>query len=70
MLFPAKTFSGVLLMSAFLENIPGIEARIASLKAKLKARTGKKEFKQNCEEISAEIKRLETQLATMASKDS
>lgn len=42
-----------------LEHIQGIPARIASLKAKLKARTGKAEYKENCEHIKAEIARLE-----------
>lgn len=42
-----------------LEHIHGIPNRIASLKAKLKARTGKPEYKENCEVIKAEIARLE-----------
>lgn len=42
-----------------LENIHGIPGRIAKLKAKLKAREGKKEYKENCEVIKAEIARLE-----------
>lgn len=42
-----------------LEHIHGIPNRIASLKAKLKARTGKAEYKENCEAIKAEIARLE-----------
>lgn len=33
--------------------------RLASLRKKLKARTGKKEYEKNCEEIRAEIARLE-----------
>ncbi|MFL6707957.1 MAG: hypothetical protein ACJ8HI_07100 [Massilia sp.] len=33
--------------------------RLASLRAKLKARTGKKEYEKNCEELRAEIARLE-----------
>jgi len=33
--------------------------RIAALKAKLKARDGKPNFKENCEAIKAEIARLE-----------
>ena len=33
--------------------------RLASLKRKLKAREGKKEFEKNCEELRAEIARLE-----------
>jgi ribosomal protein L29 len=32
---------------------------LASLRAKLKARTGKKEYEKNCEEIRKEIARLE-----------
>lgn len=34
-------------------------ARLASLRKKLRAREGKKEFEKNCEEIRAEIARLE-----------
>jgi hypothetical protein len=37
--------------------------RIEALKRKLKAREGKKEFEKNCEEIRAEIARLETGIA-------
>lgn len=33
--------------------------RLASLRKKLKARDGKKEYEKNCEEIRAEITRLE-----------
>jgi hypothetical protein len=33
--------------------------RVASLRAKLKAREGKKEYEKNCEEIRKEITRLE-----------
>lgn len=33
--------------------------RLASLRKKLKAREGKKEYAKNCEEIRAEIARLE-----------
>lgn len=33
--------------------------RLASLRKKLKARDGKKEYEKNCEEIRAEIARLE-----------
>lgn len=33
--------------------------RLASLRAKLKAREGKSEYKKNCEEIRVEIARLE-----------
>lgn len=42
-----------------LEHIHGVPQRIANLKAKLKARDGKKEFAKNCEDIRAEIARLE-----------
>ena len=34
-------------------------ARIAALKQKLAARKGKKEFAKNCEDLQAEIDRLE-----------
>lgn len=43
-----------------LEHIHGIPNRIADLKRKLKARTGKAEYKENCEHIKAEIARLES----------
>jgi hypothetical protein len=33
--------------------------RMASLRAKLKAREGKSEYKENCEHIRAELARLE-----------
>jgi hypothetical protein len=33
--------------------------RLASLRAKLKAREGRKEYEKNCEEIRKEIARLE-----------
>lgn len=33
--------------------------RLASLRAKLKAREGKKEYEENCKHIRAEISRLE-----------
>lgn len=42
-----------------LEHIHGIPRRIESLKAKLKARDGKKEYKENGVAIRAEIARLE-----------
>lgn len=42
-----------------LEKIHGIPQRIADLQAKLKARTGKKEYKENCEAIQKEIAHLE-----------
>lgn len=42
-----------------LEKIHGVPNRIAALKAKLKARSGKAEYKENCEHIKAEIARLE-----------
>lgn len=35
------------------------EERILELKAKLKARDGRQGYKQNCEDIKAEIARLE-----------
>lgn len=43
-----------------LEHVQGIPARIASLKAKLKAREGKAEYKENCKALRAEIARLES----------
>lgn len=43
----------------FLENLSGIGQRLVALRAKLKAREGKKEFKENCKAIRAEIERLE-----------
>lgn len=39
-------------------------ARIEALKRKLAARQGKAEFKQNCEELKAEIARLESGVGT------
>lgn len=42
-----------------LEHIHGIPNRIADLKRKLKARSGKAEYKENCEHIRREIARLE-----------
>lgn len=42
-----------------IELINGVPQRIAQLQAKLKARKGKKEFKENCIAIQAEIDRLE-----------
>lgn len=52
-----------------LERIHGIPARIASLKAKLAAREGKKEYTENCEAIRAEIARLEAvTIAPLASE--
>lgn len=44
------------------DNIPDIESRVAVLRGKLKARDGKKEFKENCAAIRAEIDNLETRL--------
>lgn len=35
------------------------EARLAALKAKLRVRDGKQGYKQNCDDIRAEIARLE-----------
>lgn len=55
-----------------LETIHGIPVRIAGLKAKLKAREGKKEYKENCDAIRAEIARLEQitlERAALASSD-
>jgi hypothetical protein len=43
-----------------LEQIHGIPQRIASLKAKLKAREGKSEFRENVVALRAEIERLES----------
>lgn len=43
-----------------LEKIHGVPQRIASLKAKLKAREGKAEYKENCEALKREITRLES----------
>lgn len=45
-----------------LDNIPGIEERISVLKRRLQARDGKKEFKENCAAIRAEIDNLEERL--------
>jgi hypothetical protein len=42
-----------------LEHIQGVPARIVDLKRKLKARDGKKEYKENCDALRAEIARLE-----------
>lgn len=42
-----------------LEKIHGIPQRIASLQAKLKARDGKAEYKENCKALRKEIARLE-----------
>lgn len=56
-----------------LEELAGIPARIANLKAKLAARTGKKEYEENCMLIKVEIARLEAitqRQAALASKDS
>lgn len=36
------------------------DGRLASLRRKLRAREGKKEYEKNCEEIRAEIARLES----------
>lgn len=44
--------------------IEAIEKRIAELKRKHAARKGKKPYLKNCEEIEAEITRLESVLAT------
>lgn len=42
-----------------LEKIHGIPQRIAGLRAKLDAREGKTEYKENCAAIRLEIARLE-----------
>lgn len=42
-----------------LEKLHGVSQRIASLKAKLAAREGKSEYKENCAAIRVEIARLE-----------
>lgn len=42
-----------------LEKLHGVPQRIAALKAKLAARDGKAEYKENCAAIRAEIARLE-----------
>lgn len=53
-----------------LEQLHGIPARIAGLKAKLTARDGKKEYAENCAAIRAEIQRLEAIThAPVASQD-
>lgn len=38
---------------------PGSTARLVELKAKLKAREGKKAYKENCDMLRAEIARIE-----------
>lgn len=48
--------------------IEAIENRIAELKRKLAARKGKKPYLKNCEELQAEIDRLESVLATHKAK--
>lgn len=50
-----------------LEKIQGVPARIAGLKAKLAAREGKSEYKENCAAIRVEIARLEAM--TLAKAD-
>jgi hypothetical protein len=47
-----------------LEKLHGVPQRIATLKAKLAARDGKAEYKENCKAIRAEIERLETVTAS------
>lgn len=42
-----------------LEKLHGIPQRIAALKAKLKAREGRAEYKENVPALKAEIARLE-----------
>lgn len=41
------------------EQLDGIGKRLVALRAKLAARTGKSEYKENCKAIEAEIARLE-----------
>ncbi len=48
-----------------IEHIQGVGERIVSLRAKLAAREGKAEYKENVEAIKAEIDRLEA--STLAS---
>lgn len=50
-----------------LEKLHGVPQRIASLKAKLAAREGKSEYKENCAAIRTEIARLEAM--TLAKAD-
>lgn len=56
-----------------LDELHSIPIRITVLKAKLAARKGRAEFKQNCVEIRAEIERLEAATiranAVLASQD-
>lgn len=42
-----------------MSNKPVETPRLASLRAKLKAREGKREYEKNCEEIRKEIARIE-----------
>lgn len=53
-----------------IDKIQATGTRLTELRAKLAAREGKAEYKKNCEEIKAEIARLETATAkpTVASK--
>lgn len=53
-----------------LNKIQATGTRLIELRAKLAARKGKAEYKKNCEEIKAEIVRLEavTMKPTLASK--
>ena len=47
-----------------------IETRLGALRRKLKAREGKKEYKENCEALKEEIARLEVaQQAASPSQD-
>lgn len=46
-----------------------IENRLADLRRKLKARKGQKPYVKNCEEIEAEIARLEDMLAAAKPDD-
>ena len=45
-----------------------IEKRLTELRAKLKARSGKKPYLKNCEAIETELDRLESVLATHKAK--
>ena len=42
-----------------IEHIVGLDTRIADLKRKLDARSGQKEYAENCKALRAEIERLE-----------
>lgn len=42
-----------------IEHVIGLETRIADLKRKLAARSGRAEYVENCEALKVEITRLE-----------